>query len=56
MKKIRIVLILIILILINCNISFAESEMQIISDKLVIEQGEEVGITINIKNYTIENV
>ncbi len=53
MKKIRIVLILIILILINCNISFAESEMQIISDKLVIEQGEEVGITINIKNVEI---
>lgn len=53
MKKIGICSILMALILIIFNISFAKGEMQIICDKSIIEQNEEVNVSINIKNIKV---
>lgn len=49
----RIFKLIILMLLIILNISFAQDEIQIISDKSVIEKDEEVRITINIKDTEI---
>lgn len=57
MKKLKIIyifIILVILLLINGNITFAADEMRIIPDKNIIEEGEEVGINIEIGNKEVQ--
>lgn len=56
MKKIKEIFILVILIfilLINCNTIFAAGEMQINSDKNPVESGEEIKISMQIKDTAI---